>query len=151
MNYSNNELITEMKEAFSFFDQDGDGQLTIKEFETAAKSMTQCPHYIMDRVKAENKMTIDFSDFLRLIKEKTSKEDNSDKFLEACEVLDIDRKGVIAINDFVSLLKKFEENIKDEEIAELINENNKAEINYVEYKDFIKNIQNWCYDSQCDG
>ena len=88
------EQIAELKEAFSFFDQEGDGTITTKNLGTVMESLGHTPtaaelqdmindHYIMN-----GNGTIDFTEFLSLMARKLKETDTEEEPMEAFKVLD---------------------------------------------------------------
>ncbi|XP_047945565.1 calmodulin-like protein 8 isoform X1 [Salvia hispanica] len=71
----NAEQIVELQEAFSLFDKDGDGCITIEELGTVIRSLDQNPteeelHDMINEVDIDGNGTIEFAEFLNLMANK---------------------------------------------------------------------------------
>ncbi|XP_057982182.1 calmodulin-like [Malania oleifera] len=95
------EQIAEFKEAFSFFDKDGDGCITTKELGTVMRSLGQNPteaalQDMINEVDADGNGTIDFPEFLNLMARKMKDTDSEEELKEAFRVFDKDQNGFIS-------------------------------------------------------
>jgi calmodulin len=95
------EQIGEFKEAFSLFDKDGDGSITIQELGTVMRSLGQNPTEVelkdmIREVDADGNGTIDFSEFLNLMARKMKDTDSDEELKEAFKVFDKDQNGFIS-------------------------------------------------------
>ena len=75
--------ITELKEAFSLFDADGDGTIDTRQLGTVMRSLGQNPterelQDMIDDVDCDGNGTIDFPEFLTLMANRMSGDDSDD-------------------------------------------------------------------------
>ena len=85
--------ISEFKEAFSLFDEDGDGSITTKELGTVMRSLGQNPteaelQDMINEVDADGYGAIDFPEFLNLMARKMKDTDSEEELKVAFRLLD---------------------------------------------------------------
>ncbi|MBA0768455.1 hypothetical protein Gotri_017256 [Gossypium trilobum] len=100
------EQIVEFKEAFNFFDKDGDGCITVEELATVIKSLDQNPSEeelqdMINEVDADGNGTIEFSEFLNLMAKKMQETDAEEELKEAFRVFDKDLNGYISASEVI--------------------------------------------------
>ena len=95
------EQITEFKEAFTVFDENGDGVITTKELGNVMKTLGQNPteaelQDMINEVDADGNGTIDFPEFLTMMARKMKDTDTEEEIIEAFKVFDKDGNGFIS-------------------------------------------------------
>ena len=95
------EQITEFKEAFTVFDENGDGVITTKELGNVMKTLGQNPteaelQHMVGEVDADGNGTIDFPEFLTMMARKMKDTDTEEEIIEAFKVFDKDGNGFIS-------------------------------------------------------
>ena len=95
------EQITEFKEAFTVFDENGDGVITTKELGNVMKTLGQNPteaelQHMVREVDVDGNGTIDFSEFLTMMARKMKDTDTEEEIIEAFKVFDKDGNGFIS-------------------------------------------------------
>ncbi|KAF3338163.1 Calmodulin [Carex littledalei] len=134
------EQIAEYKEAFSLFDKDNDGCITMHELRTVIKQLGQNPteedvQEMIREVDADGNGTVEFNEFLALMERKLKETDSDDELREAFRVFDKDNDGFISSSELRSVLMNLGENITDEEVDEMIKEadaNGDGQVDYNE-------------------
>ncbi len=134
------EQIAEFKEAFTTFDKDGDGMITIKEMGELLHSLGQIPtetekQELMSSVDITLDK-IDFGDFLYLMTLKMQHTDMEQELIHAFRVFDRDGNGNISAAELKYVMSNIGESITDEEIDAMIQEadtDNDGQINYHEF------------------
>ena len=121
------EQIAEFKEAFSLFDKDGDGTITTKELGTVMRSLGQNPtqaelQNMINEVDADGSGSIDFSEFLAMMAQKTKEANSEDEMKEAFRVFDKDGNGFISAAELRQVMISLDEKLTDQEIDEMIKE-----------------------------
>lgn len=92
------EQIAEFKVAFSLFDPDGDGSITVEELGQVIRSLGQNPSEadlqdMINEVDVDGNGDIDFDEFLTLIATKMEAVEEEDELKEAFKVFDKDGDG----------------------------------------------------------
>lgn len=100
----NEEQIVEFKEAFTLFDKDGDGCITVEELATVIRSLDQNPteeelEDMINEVDADGNGTIEFAEFLNLMANKVKETDAEEELKEAFKVFDKDQNGYISATE----------------------------------------------------
>ncbi|CAM8892687.1 unnamed protein product [Rhodiola kirilowii] len=93
--------ISEFKEAFSLFDNEGDGCITTKKLGTVMRSLGQNPteaelQDMINEVDADGNGTIDFPEFLNLMARTMKDTDSEEEHKEGFRVFDQDQNGFIS-------------------------------------------------------
>eukprot|EP00931_Biecheleriopsis_adriatica_P074139 TRINITY_DN48266_c0_g1_i1.p1 TRINITY_DN48266_c0_g1~~TRINITY_DN48266_c0_g1_i1.p1 ORF type:complete len:619 (+),score=149.78 TRINITY_DN48266_c0_g1_i1:85-1941(+) len=137
------ERLTELREVFSLFDDDGNGSLDATELGLVLRSVGLVPtdreiQTMIDDVDADGSGCIEWPEFLFLMSKNVVKPDEQHKF--AFEFFDKAGEGRIQKHDFVrqmrSLSNDFSESELEEMFAEAKFENGDAE--QLTYKEFVK-------------
>merc|ERR1712048_1157190 len=137
------EQIAEFKEAFSLFDNDGDGTITTKELGTVMRSLGQNPteaelQDMINEVDADGNGTIDFPEFLSLMARKMKDTDTEEELIEAFKVFDRDGNGFISAAELRHVMTNLGEKLTDEEVDEMIREADVDGDGQVNYDEFVK-------------
>jgi len=136
------EQIAEFKEAFSTYDKDGDGTITIKEMGELMHSLGQIPseaekaEIIANTDLALDK--IDFGDFLYLMTLKMKHTDMEQELIHAFRVFDRDGNGHISGPELKFVMSSIGENLTDEEIDMMVREADVNGDNEIDYHEFIR-------------
>ena len=100
----NPQQIDELKEAFSYFDKDGDGTITIKEIGLTMRSLGLNPtdaelHDILLALDEDGDGEIDFGEFLTLMALKMDQSDSEICLHETFNFFDKDGNGLISASE----------------------------------------------------
>ncbi|KAK2104110.1 hypothetical protein P7K49_017966 [Saguinus oedipus] len=137
------EQITELKEAFSFFDKDGDGTITTKELGTMMRSLGQNPteaelQDMFNEVDTDGNGTIDFPEFLTMMARKTKETDSEEEIREAFQVFDKDGNGYTSTAELHHVMTNLGEKLTNEEVDEMIREADIDGDSQVNYEEFVQ-------------
>ncbi|XP_040385423.1 calmodulin-like protein 5 [Oryza brachyantha] len=147
------EQIAEFREAFSFFDKDGDGCITLEELDTVVRSLGQTPtreelaEMIRD-VDADGNGTIEFAEFLALMARKAVRcgggggagggADADEELREAFKVFDKDQDGLISAAELRHVMISLGEKLTDEEVEQMIREADLDGDGQVNFDEFVR-------------
>ncbi len=139
------ELIAELKEAFSLFDKDADNKIKTSELPLVVRALHQNPteaelEEMIKEVDPEDTKQIHFSDFVALILKKWKDVDPEEELFEAFQVFDKDKTGFIASAELKHMLSNMGEKFTEEEAEDLIRRGNPDETGQIAYEPFIKLI-----------
>ena len=143
MSKMTDDQVSECKEAFSLFDKNGEGYITVKELGTLIRSLGKNPteadlRDIANDLDAEKNGTIDFTDFLAAMNrlEKTSADEEEIK--EAFRVFDKDGNGLISASELKHVVTNLGEKLTEDEAEEMIREADIDGDGQVNYEEFVK-------------
>ena len=136
------EQIGVFKEAFSLFDEYGDGKITAKELGTVMRSLGQKPtkaelQEMIDEVDADDDGAIDFTEFLSMMACKMKSTGGEEKIKETFRSLDKDGNGYISAAELQHLMVSLGEKLSDEQINEMIREADTDGDGQINYKEFV--------------
>ena len=135
--------IEELKDAFAFFDKDGDGTITIKEIGIVMKSLGFNPTEaeLQDIVKCideDGNGQIEADEFISLMAYKFDKGDNEQCLQESFQFFDQDGNGLISASELKNVMKKFGENLSEEEVDAMIHAADMQGDGHIEYFEFVR-------------
>eukprot|EP00298_Acanthocystis_sp_HF-20_P011087 c19223_g2_i2.p1 GENE.c19223_g2_i2~~c19223_g2_i2.p1 ORF type:complete len:175 (-),score=56.71 c19223_g2_i2:28-477(-) len=135
--------ITELKEAFSCFDRDGDGSISVKELGDVIRSLGTDPSEselqdLVNEVDVDGDGHIDFSEFLTMMAKKMAEVDEEAELREAFNLFDTDKNALISPYEFKQAMVKLGEKLSDAEIQALFKQADLNGDGYVDYSEFKK-------------
>ncbi|XP_077987608.1 calmodulin-like [Glandiceps talaboti] len=139
------EDIAEFWEAFSLFDKNGDGTISIWELGTVMRSLGQNPtdEELQDMIKGvdeDGNGEIDFEEFLTMMAKKLRDIDIDEEIRDAFRVFDKDGKGSISTKELKYVLTTYGDTLPDEEVQEMLGKADKDGDGSVNYSEFVKNM-----------
>ncbi|CAL1612794.1 unnamed protein product [Knipowitschia caucasica] len=137
------EMKQEIQEAFDLFDTDGTGVIDVKELKVAMRALGFEPKKedikkMIADVDKEGSGTIDFDDFLSMMSTKMSEKDSKEEILKAFRLFDDDCTGKISFKNLKRVAKELGENLRDEELQEMIDEADRDGDGEVSEEEFLK-------------
>ncbi|KAJ8558039.1 hypothetical protein K7X08_004805 [Anisodus acutangulus] len=143
----NNDQIVELQEAFSLFDRDGDGCITVEELATVIRSLDQNPteeelQDMITEVDSDGNGTIEFTEFLNLMAKKMKDTDAEEELKEAFKVFDKDQNGYISATELRHVMINLGEKLTDEEVEQMIREADLDGDGQVNFDEFVKMMMN---------
>uniref|UniRef100_A0ACD5ZTM7 Uncharacterized protein n=1 Tax=Avena sativa TaxID=4498 RepID=A0ACD5ZTM7_AVESA len=143
------EQMSEFREAFAFFDKDGDGRISAEELSTVVRSLGQSPtpEELRDMVRdvdADGNGTIEFAEFLALMSRQHEAAHAADggspeeELREAFGVFDRDHDGHISKAELRHVMISLGEKLTDEEVEGMIAEADLDGDGQVNFDEFVR-------------
>ncbi|KAL0233448.1 hypothetical protein PCE1_001963 [Barthelona sp. PCE] len=135
--------IAEFKEAFSLFDKNNDGSISISELSVVMRALGQNPSNaelrdMINEIDADGNGTIDFPEFLAMMSHKMAENDSEDAVREAFRVFDKDNNGVISADELRFVMCQLGEKLSPNEIDEMISEADSNGDGKISYDEFVR-------------
>ena len=135
------EQIDEFKDGFIIFDKDNNGSITSKELGVVMRSVGENPteeelQEMIDEVDANGNGTIEFPEFLTMMKAKDT--DREKEIQEAFRFFDKDGNGFISAAELGQVVASLGEKITEEEVDKMIQEADTDGDGQVNYEEFVR-------------
>ncbi|KAF9347859.1 hypothetical protein BGX34_002842 [Mortierella sp. NVP85] len=135
--------ICEFKEAFSQYDNNGDGTISSRELGTVMRSLGQNPTEteLRDMVNdedADGNGTVDFAEFLIMMARKMKDTDSEGEIKEAFKLFDRDCNGRITAAELCQVMAHLGEKLSDAEADKMIRESDADGDGQITYNEFLK-------------
>ena len=139
-NTLDDDQMEELKQAFDFFDKDGDG-ITIDELRDAMRNFGKNPNEeelqtMMEAADADGSGTIDFEEFVVMMTNKLEEQELENELHEAFECFDRDGDGSISCKELRFIMTTLGEKLTDEEVEYMISVIDADGDGSVSYKEF---------------
>ncbi|KAL5499920.1 hypothetical protein EMCRGX_G011392 [Ephydatia muelleri] len=134
--------IAEYKEAFVFFDKDGDGTITAKELGAVMRllgynpSETDLEDMISD-VDLDRNGTIEFGEFVAMMARNVKEADQDEEIKEAFRVFDLNGDGYISSNELGQIMGNLGEKLTPQEVDDMIREADIDGDGRISYEEFM--------------
>merc|ERR1712180_220617 len=133
----------ELKEAFDEFDKDGSGAINSQELLGIMRAMGQNPTEdevlnLMLEADLDGNGTIEFPEFLELMKETYGTDDQESDLREAFKIFDRNRDGFIDIRELKKVSMMLGSQLNPHEIDELMAEADVDGNGKLDYSEFVK-------------
>lgn len=131
----------EIQEAFDLFDTDGTGIIDVKEIKLVMRALGF--EILKDELKAismkfNSKSTIDYQEFLSLMKPKMKERNSRQEFIKAFKLFDQDETGCITLRDLQRVSKELGESLTKDELQEMIDVADKNGDGNIDQHEFLK-------------
>lgn len=142
------EEISEYREAFSLFDHNGDGQITVKDMGIEMRKLGKNPseaelREMIESADPEGKGTVDFVDFLNCMAISAANKNDADveeEIRETFKVFDRDSNGFISPAELRYVMNNLGEKLTDDEVDEMIREMDEDGDGMISYDEFKKGM-----------
>ncbi|KAI8872222.1 EF-hand [Ramicandelaber brevisporus] len=136
------EQIKEFKEAFTLFDKDSDGKITVQELGTVMRSLGLTPseqelNDMIAEIDTDNNGAVDFTEFLTMMARKMKESDSEADLREAFKVFDKDNSGSISAAELKRIVTTLGEALSDSEVNELIAAADPTGTGSIQYEQFL--------------
>eukprot|EP00252_Welwitschia_mirabilis_P015317 TRINITY_DN33658_c0_g1_i1.p1 TRINITY_DN33658_c0_g1~~TRINITY_DN33658_c0_g1_i1.p1 ORF type:complete len:151 (-),score=17.02 TRINITY_DN33658_c0_g1_i1:188-640(-) len=136
------ERISDFKEAFNLFDQDGDGCITTDQLGTVMRSLGKNPteaeiKEMVREIESNGKTLLDFAEFLNMMAKKTRDVDSEEEIKNAFRVFDKEGTGYLCTAELRHVLTNLGEKLSDEEVDEMMKEANIDKDGRIKFEDFV--------------
>ena len=137
------EEMDELERAFSEFDKDGNGAITVKELGEVMEELGLEPTDIelrdmVNEVDHDGNGTIEFLEFVEIMAMKIKDHEVEHELKEAFRVFDEDGNGYISAEDLRHVMTHVGETMTDEEVDDMILVADTEEDGQINYEEFVK-------------
>ena len=135
--------VKELKEAFALFDKDGNGQITTEELGDVMRSLgfNPTPAELKDMIHDADRGgdgTIQFNEFVTLMTMETDQSDLDMELKGAFDFFDKDKSGFITADELKQAMRTLGEDMRDEDIDEMMRSVDITGDGKVSYEQFVK-------------
>ncbi|XP_066267149.1 calmodulin-like [Branchiostoma lanceolatum] len=139
------EQIAEFRQVFSMFDQNGDGHITTAELGSVLRALGQNPtdaelRDMIRKVDVDGDGTTNFSEFLRLVGRKSSREKTEQELQDAFHAFDKDGSGYITQTELRHVVSSLGMELTDEELMKIMREADRDGDGQISYQEFVKTL-----------
>merc|ERR1711874_769510 len=131
----------EFKEAFDEFDKDGSGAISTDELLHVLRAMGQNPteDELLNLVlEVDSDGTIEFEEFISMMKKKASEVDEEADLREAFKIFDRDKDGFISMKELKKVCSMMGTMLTKEELDQFMAEADKDGNGKLDYDEFVK-------------
>ena len=135
------EFVEEIRQTFQLFDNNNDGTIDQEELGDVFRSLGQ--HYteaelreMIAEIDTDQSGSIEFSEFLQLMRRRMRDTDTEEEMVEAFKVFDRDSDGLISLQELKLVMRQIGENLSDQVCAEIIaagDRDNDGKLNFDEF------------------
>jgi calmodulin len=118
--------LEKFKQAFIFFDRDGDGTMNVTDVSLAMRAMGALVtekevKSLLKKYDPDNTGTIDVNDFIACMAEVLHKDDSEQEIRNAFSVFDKDDTGMLPIQEMRHVFTRIGDNLTPEEVTNFVN------------------------------
>merc|ERR1711953_819431 len=135
------EFVQEIRATFDLFDQDNSGSIDREELGDVFKSLGQrYSDAELDEMIAENDNSgsIEFGEFLQLMRRRMRDTDTEEELVEAFKVFDRDSNGLITVQELRMVMKQIGENLSEKDCKEIIEAGDRDNDGCLNFDEFIR-------------
>ena len=142
------EQLADLKEAFSVFDKDGDGNITAGELGAVLRSLDQNPtetelQDMINEVDEDRDGTISFQEFSTMMERKTEATNREAELRSAFSLFDKDSNGLISADELRHVMKTLGEDLTEDEIDQMMREADTNGDGQINYEEFVAMMSPW--------
>jgi len=135
--------VEELREAYTLFDESGDGKISVKEMKIILRSLGQNPRDIeimemMREINADGSAEeTDFDGFLKLMRRKLNEPEMDEEMFEAFKTFDKQGKGYYDVHEMKDVLEQYGEKLTMEEAQQLFKDIDLDCDGKIQFEDFV--------------
>jgi Ca2+-binding EF-hand superfamily protein len=136
------EQISQLREAFSAHDRDGDGRITLQELRQALERLGEEPaevelRALMLKADADGSQTIELGEFLAFMSRRMRPSGAHDELREAFDAFDRNRDGLVSIDELLQVMGMLGEEMSREEAEASLRRGDSDGDGQLTYEEFI--------------
>jgi calmodulin len=133
----------EFRIAFNLFDKNSDGAITVQELGSVMRTLGQTPTeaellQIISQVDTDGDGTIDFEEFVELMKNKMKGLDAEEEIREAFKVFDKNGDGYVEVAELRQVVQGLGEPLSEADLQEMIKEADADGDGRISYQEFVR-------------
>ena len=137
--------IKEYKNVFNLYDSNKDGIVNSDELENILKSINinvsdEEIKEIIEELGLEGNGEVNFEDFVSIVNRREKDVDSEEEVLKAFKLFDKEGNGLININELKNIMLSVGNNIKEEELNDMLKEADTDMDGYINYEEFIRSL-----------
>ena len=145
------DLMEELKEAFTLFDTNHSGNIDARELKAAMRALghevTKAACAAMFReVDKDPETELNFDEFCRIMAPRLKQADTRDEVMKVFQIFDPKNQGFITFKDLKRIADDCGEELSDQELNEMIAEADKTSDGKISFQEFYKVMKKNCND-----
>ena len=141
------ETRNKLKANFNNFDKDQDGLISYQELKELMKQTSKSfieadLQDLLNEVDINEKGQINCKTYIDIISKLNRKNDTDDEIIEVFKIFDKDNSGLISTKKIMDVFLKIDENIKEEEVLQMIKECDIDQDCYLNFEEFSHMVKN---------
>ena len=141
------ETRNKLKANFNNFDKDQDGLISYQELKELMKQTTKSfieadLQDLLYETDINEKGQINCKTYIDIISKLNRKNDTDDEIIEVFKIFDKDNSGLISTKKIMDVFLKIDENIKEEEVLQIIKECDIDQDGYLNFEEFSHMVKN---------
>ena len=141
------ETRNKLKANFNNFDKDQDGLISYQELKELMKQTTKSfieadLQDLLNETDINEKGQINCKTYIDIITKLNKKNDTDDEIIEVFKIFDKDNSGLISTKKIMDVFLKIDENIKEEEVLQMIKECDIDQDGYLNFEEFSHMVKN---------
>ncbi|OMJ92862.1 hypothetical protein SteCoe_4315 [Stentor coeruleus] len=137
------ELLAEIKEAFSIFDTEHTGSLDARELKAAMRALgfevkKQEIRKIMQDLEKNINDKVNYNEFLSIMTPKINEKDTREEIIKIFRLFDEDQTGKISFRNLKKIALELGEGLTDDELHEMVEEADRDGDGLIKFDDFYR-------------